>query len=160
MALLDKFRQLADAREALAQLGEDPFRATIERILSPTEAIVNGRPMILAGTNNYLGLTLDTQCIEAAVRAVREEGTGTTGSRMANGSYSGHVALEKELADFYGRRWCVVFSTGYLANLGLISALTGPGIEKGRRARRCGPPPWCRALACCLCAAASRRNSP
>jgi len=127
MALLDKFRQLADAREALAQLGEDPFRATIERILSPTEAIVNGRPMILAGTNNYLGLTLDTQCIEAAVRAVREEGTGTTGSRMANGSYSGHVALEKDLADFYGRRWCVVFSTGYIANLGLISALTGPG---------------------------------
>jgi 8-amino-7-oxononanoate synthase len=127
MALLDKFRQLADAREALARLGEDPFRATIERILSPTEAIVNGRPMILAGTNNYLGLTLDTQCIEAAVRAVREEGTGTTGSRMANGSYSGHVALEKDLADFYGRRWCVVFSTGYIANLGLISALTGPG---------------------------------
>src|SRR5262245_21462192 len=127
MALLDKFRQLADAREALARLGEDPFRATIERILSPTEAIVNGRPMILAGTNNYLGLTLDTLCIEAAVRAVREEGTGTTGSRMANGSYRGHVALEKDLADFYGRRWCVVFSTGYVANLGLISALTGPG---------------------------------
>jgi 8-amino-7-oxononanoate synthase len=127
MALLDKFRQLADAREALARLGEDSFPATIERILSPTEAIVNGRPMILAGTNNYLGLTLDTQCIEAAVRAVREEGTGTTGSRMANGSYSGHVALEKDLADFYGRRWCVVFSTGYVANLGLISALTGPG---------------------------------
>ena len=127
MALLDKFRQLADAREALARLGEDPFRATIERILSPTEAIVNGRQMILAGTNNYLGLTLDTECIEAAVRAVREEGTGTTGSRMANGSYSGHIALEKDLAEFYGRRWCVVFSTGYAANLGVISALTGPG---------------------------------
>ena len=127
MALLDKFRQIADAREALARLGEDPFRATIERILSPTEAIVNGRPMILAGTNNYLGLTLDHQCIEAAVGALREEGTGTTGSRMANGSYSGHVALEKELADFYGRRWCVVFSTGYVANLGLISALTSSG---------------------------------
>lgn len=126
MALLDKFRQLADAREALARLGEDPFRATIERILSPTEAIVNGRPMILAGTNNYLGLTLDTQCIEAAVQAVRKEGTGTTGSRMANGSYIGHAALEKELADFYGRRWCVVFTTGYVANLGIISALTGP----------------------------------
>jgi 8-amino-7-oxononanoate synthase len=125
MALLDKFRQLADAREALAQLGEDPFSATIERILSPTEAIVNGRPMILAGTNNYLGLTLDAQCIEAAVRAVREEGTGTTGSRMANGSYSGHLALEKDLAEFYERRWCVVFSTGYTANLGVISALTG-----------------------------------
>jgi 8-amino-7-oxononanoate synthase len=127
MALLEKFRPIAAAREALAQLGEDPFRATVERIVSPTEAIVNGRLMILAGTNNYLGLTLDTECIEAAVRALREQGTGTTGSRMANGRYSGHVALEKDLAEFYGRRWCVVFSTGYAANLGVISALTGTG---------------------------------
>jgi len=127
MALFDKFRPIADARAALVQLGEDPFRATVERILSPTEAIVNGRPMILAGTNNYLGLTLDAECIEAAVQALREQGTGTTGSRMANGSYSGHVALESDLAEFYGRQWCVVFSTGYAANLGVISALTGTG---------------------------------
>ncbi|HWQ69207.1 MAG TPA: aminotransferase class I/II-fold pyridoxal phosphate-dependent enzyme [Patescibacteria group bacterium] len=126
-ALLEKFRQLADAREALTQLSQDPFRVTIERILSPTEALVNGRPMILAGTNNYLGLTFDPQCIEAAVQAVQEQGTGTTGSRMANGSFSGHLALEKELAEFFGRRWCNVFSTGYLANLGVIAALTGPG---------------------------------
>ncbi|KAB2961749.1 MAG: aminotransferase class I/II-fold pyridoxal phosphate-dependent enzyme [Candidatus Methylomirabilis oxygeniifera] len=83
--------------------------------------------MILAGTNNYLGLTFDPECIEAAVQAVREQGTGTTGSRMANGSFSGHLALEKELAEFFGRRWCDVFSTGYLANLGVIAALTGPG---------------------------------
>lgn len=126
-ALLDKFRQLADAREALTQLSQDPFRVTIEQILSPTEARVNGRPMILAGTNNYLGLTFDPQCIEAAVQAVQEQGTGTTGSRMANGSFSGHLALEQELAEFFGRRWCDVFSTGYLANLGVIAALTGPG---------------------------------
>ncbi len=125
--LLEKFRQLADAREALTQLSQDPFRVTIERILSPTEALVNSRPMILAGTNNYLGLTFDPECIEAAVQAVREQGTGTTGSRMANGSFSGHLALEKELAEFFGRRWCDVFSTGYLANLGVIAALTGPG---------------------------------
>lgn len=125
--LLEKFRQLAAAREALTQLSQDPFRVTIERILSPTEALVNSRPMILAGTNNYLGLTFDPECIEAAVQAVREQGTGTTGSRMANGSFSGHLALEKELAEFFGRRWCDVFSTGYLANLGVIAALTGPG---------------------------------
>lgn len=125
--LLEKFRPLADAREALTQLSQDPFRVTIERILSPTEALVNSRPMILAGTNNYLGLTFDPECIEAAVQAVREQGTGTTGSRMANGSFSGHLALEKELAEFFGRRWCDVFSTGYLANLGVIAALTGPG---------------------------------
>lgn len=127
MALLKKFRQLADARKSLAMVSEDPFRVTIERLLSPTEAVVNGRPVILAGTNNYLGLTFDPQCIEAAAHAVREQGTGTTGSRMANGNFIGHLALERELAEFYGRRWCDVFSTGYLANLGVISALAGPG---------------------------------
>jgi 8-amino-7-oxononanoate synthase len=126
-ALLKKFRQLADAREALTQSSQDPFRVIIERILSPTEALVNGHPMILAGTNNYLGLTFDPQCIQAAVQAVQEQGTGTTGSRMANGSFSGHLALEHELAEFFGRRWCNVFSTGYQANLGVIAALTGQG---------------------------------
>ncbi len=127
MALLDKFQPLAQAREALAQISADPFRVTIEQILSPTEAVINGRQTILVGTNNYLGLTFDPACIEAAAEAVREQGTGTTGSRMANGSFGGHVALEQELARFYGRRKGVVFSTGYLANLGIISALTGTG---------------------------------
>ncbi len=127
MALLEKFRRVDEARQAFARTGTDPFRVTFERVLSPTEAVVNGRRVILAGTNNYLGLTFDPECIEAAARAVREYGTGTTGSRMANGSFDGHLLLERELADFYGRRWCVVFSTGYLANLGMISVLTGPG---------------------------------
>jgi 8-amino-7-oxononanoate synthase len=127
MGLLEKFRQVAEARRALTRASADPFGVTVERMLSPTEAVVNGRRMILAGTNNYLGLTFDPECIEAAVRAAHEYGTGTTGSRMANGSFGGHLALERELAEFYGRRWCVVFSTGYLANLGMISALSGPG---------------------------------
>ncbi len=127
MALLDKFQQLAQAREALAQISADPFRVVIEQILSPTEAMIDGRHTILVGTNNYLGLTFDPACIEAAAVAVKEQGTGTTGSRMANGSFGGHVALEHELARFYGRRKGVVFSTGYLANLGIISALTAAG---------------------------------
>lgn len=127
MALLDKFQPLAQAREALARISADPFRVMIEQILSPTEAVINGRPTILVGTNNYLGLTFDPACIEAAAAAVKEQGTGTTGSRMANGSFGGHVALEHELAEFYGRRKGVVFSTGYLANLGIISALTAAG---------------------------------
>ena len=83
--------------------------------------------MILAGTNNYLGLTFDPDCIDAAANAVRELGTGTTGSRMANGTYSGHVQLEQELADFFGCKYGMVFSTGYIANLAMLSALTGPG---------------------------------
>jgi 8-amino-7-oxononanoate synthase len=83
--------------------------------------------MILAGTNNYMGLTFDPECIEAASQAAQKLGTGTTGSRMANGTYSGHVQLERELADFYGCTYGVVFSTGYIANLGMLSSLTAPG---------------------------------
>jgi 8-amino-7-oxononanoate synthase len=64
--------------------------------------------------------------MEAAIEAIRAEGTGTTGSRIANGSYSEHVALEKELAEFYGKKHCMVFTTGYQANLGVISSLVGP----------------------------------
>jgi 8-amino-7-oxononanoate synthase len=99
----------------------------VERILSPTEGMVAGRRVILGGTNNYLGLTFDPACIEAGAAALRSEGTGTTGSRMANGSYAGHLALEHELAQFYGWPQAIVFSTGYLANLGMIGALAAPG---------------------------------
>jgi 8-amino-7-oxononanoate synthase len=127
MSLFDKFKQLAAAKKALAEIGADPFKVVVERVLSPTEAMVNGRQTVLVGTNNYLGLTFDPQCIEAARTAVEELGTGTTGSRMANGTFAGHVALERDLAEFYERRYGVVFSTGYLANLGVISALAGPG---------------------------------
>ncbi len=127
MALLHKFRPLAEARQALGTGGPDPFNFVVDQILSATEAVVNGRRTILAGTNNYLGLTFDPECVEAARAALEEQGTGTTGSRMANGSFAGHLALERELAEFFGRRVAVVFSTGYLANLGIISALVGPG---------------------------------
>ncbi|MBN2702016.1 MAG: serine palmitoyltransferase [Methylohalobius sp. ZOD2] len=126
MTLLDKFKPLQEARDRLKALGADPFNVTVEKILSPTEAIVNGRRAILAGTNNYLGLTFHPDCIAAAEKAVREEGCGTTGSRMANGNYADHQALEREFADFYGLPHSVVFSTGYLANLALLSTLPGP----------------------------------
>lgn len=127
MTIFGKFQQLAAARRELAESGVNPFAVTIERAISATEAIVNGRRTILAGTNNYLGLTFNSRCVDAARKAVEEGGTGTTGSRMANGSYAGHVELERELAEFFGRRGAIVFSTGYIANLGMLSALTGPG---------------------------------
>ncbi|TDJ67639.1 MAG: aminotransferase class I/II-fold pyridoxal phosphate-dependent enzyme [Planctomycetota bacterium] len=127
MALFDKFKQLANHREALFHGGIDPGRVVIERILSPTHAIIDGRETVLFGTNNYLGLTFDEQSIDAGRAALSREGTGTTGSRMANGSYAGHAALERELADFFGRKHCVVFSTGYSANLGVLMGLAGPG---------------------------------
>jgi len=127
MPIFKKFGELASARQALMKHSMDPFQIVIERILSPTEAMVNGRRTILAGTNNYLGLTFNQECIDAAGVALREEGTGTTGSRMANGSFAGHLALERELAEFYGRKSAIVFSTGYLANLGILSTLPGKG---------------------------------
>jgi len=114
-------------RQELAVLGIDPFGVQIDRILSPTEGVIDGRPTILAGTNNYLGMTFDPDCITAARDALETSGTGTTGSRMANGSYAVHRELELELARFYGKRDAIVFSTGYQANLGMISALAGPG---------------------------------
>ena len=103
--------------------GADPFQIRMERVLSPTEAIINGKKTLLVGTNNYFGLTFDPSCMEAAIAAIRAEGTGTTGSRIANGSYSEHVSLEEEIAAFYGKKHCMVFTTGYQANLGIISNL-------------------------------------
>jgi len=127
MGIFDKFSKLAAGRRELDALGIDPFGVQIDRIVSPTEGVIGGRHTILAGTNNYLGLTFDAQCIAAAHHALDQEGTGTTGSRMANGSYASHRLLEEELAAFYGMRDAIVFSTGYQANLGLLAGLTGPG---------------------------------
>jgi 8-amino-7-oxononanoate synthase len=127
MHIFDKFQQLAETRKELENSCDSFFNIVMEEIISGTEAVINGRPTILAGSNNYLGLSFDTDCIDAACDAVRKEGTGTTGSRMANGTFSGHVALERELADFFDRKGAIVFSTGYIANLAMLSTLVGPG---------------------------------
>lgn len=126
MGLLDRFQQLGQFHGRIKACGADPFAVKLEHVLSPTEAIVNGRHTILAGTNNYLGLTFDPACIDAAAEALRSDGTGTTGSRIANGSYAGHKRLEADLAAFFARRHAMVFTTGYQANLGIISTLAGP----------------------------------
>lgn len=125
MTILAKFSPLRENYERLRSFGHDPFSVRFERILSPTEGLLNGRRTILLGTNNYLGLTFDESAIAAGVEALTRQGTGTTGSRIANGSYAGHGDLEKALADFYGRQHCMVFTTGYQANLGMISTLVG-----------------------------------
>jgi 8-amino-7-oxononanoate synthase len=127
MSLFDKFQPIIDIQGELQQLGVMPFGAVTEKLLSSTEAIVNGHKVILAGTNNYLGLTFEPECLEAAKKAIDELGTGTTGSRMANGTFAGHVALEKELAAYFDRKHAIVFSTGYAATMGMCSTLAGPG---------------------------------
>jgi 8-amino-7-oxononanoate synthase len=127
MALLEKFQPVACIRDDLEAGGHDPTRVVIDEILSPTEGLVEGRKTILAGTNNYLGLTFDPACIEAGKNAMDAQGTGTTGSRMANGSFAAHAELEADIADFFGLPHAMVFSTGYAANLGMLTALCGKG---------------------------------
>jgi len=125
--LFDKFQAMADFQAELAQREVTPFGAVTEEILSATEGLVQGRKVILAGTNNYLGLSYDPRCIKAAQAAAARWGTGTTGSRLANGSFAEHQALESEIADFYGVGNAIVFSTGYAATMGMCATLAGPG---------------------------------
>jgi len=125
--LFDKFQTMADFQAELAARGVAPFGAVTEKLISATEGIVQGKHVILAGTNNYLGLSYDPRCIKAAQEAAARWGTGTTGSRMANGSFAEHQALETEIARFYGVDHAIVFSTGYSATMGMCATLAGPG---------------------------------
>ena len=125
--LFDKFQAMADFQAELAQRDVQPFGAVTEEILSATEGVVQGRKVILAGTNNYLGLSYDPRCIKASQDAAARWGTGTTGSRLANGSFAEHQALETEIAQFYGVDHGIVFSTGYAATMGMCATMAGPG---------------------------------
>ena len=126
MSLLSKFEPLAELRAALAGSGRVPSVATpMDAVHSATEATIDGRRVLLAGTNNYLGLTFAPETREAAIHAIQTLGTGTTGSRMASGNYADHRALERDFAEAFGWPAAIVFSTGYQANLGAISALAG-----------------------------------
>jgi 8-amino-7-oxononanoate synthase len=128
VSLLDKFEALRPLRAALAQTPGVPAVATpMDEIHSAREATVQGRRLLLAGSNNYLGLTFDAACRSAAIAAIEAYGTGSTGSRMASGNYQAHRDLERALADAFGWPAGIVFSTGYQANLGTLSALAGAG---------------------------------
>lgn len=124
--LFDKHKGIEDRFARMMTLGVNALGLTNDRIISPTRAMINGRETILAGTNNYMGITLDADCIKAGQDAMAEFGTGTTGSRIANGNYALHSQLEAELARFLKRKHCIVFTTGYQANLGMMSGLAGP----------------------------------
>jgi 8-amino-7-oxononanoate synthase len=127
MSLFDKFAKLADARAGLGNHGVAPLATPIDDVLSPAEGVIDGKRVILAGTNNYMGLTMDRAVVAAGVEALEHYGTGTTGSRMANGSYHLHRHLEQSLAHAWGWPSAIVFSTGYQANLGTLSALAAQG---------------------------------
>jgi 8-amino-7-oxononanoate synthase len=127
LGIFDTHSALSKRYESARSSGQMPTGVVMDRQLSATEAEINGRRTVTVGTHNYLGLAFDKTCIEAAAEAVRREGTGTCGSRIANGSFSEHVALEREIAEFHSMRHAMVFSTGYQANLGVISTLVGVG---------------------------------
>lgn len=126
--LLSKFDPLIQERENLLATGvKDPFSLVMEEVISPTVAICDGKETILLGTYNYMGMTFDDDVRQAGLKALKEFGSGTTGSRVLNGTYSLHRDCEDALKEFYDMDHAMVFSTGYQANLGIISTLAGKG---------------------------------
>ncbi len=100
--LFDKFDPLIEIRRSLLSTGmTDPFNLVMERVESPTVAICNGQRTILLGTYNYMGMTFDPDVIAAGKQALDEYGSGTTGSRVLNGTYRGHRDCEDALKEFY-----------------------------------------------------------
>ena len=126
--LLAKYGPLIAEHAGLLSTGiRDPFGIVMDKVLSPTEAIIKGRHTILLGTYNYMGMTFDADVIAAGKRALDTYGAGTTGSRVLNGTYQTHKECEDALKDYYGTAHAMVFSTGYQANLGMVSTLAGKG---------------------------------
>lgn len=125
MDLFKKCREYTEAKEAM-RAGYYPYFTPIEAT-EGTEVMIRGKRLIMAGSNNYLGLTTHPKVKEASRKALEKYGTGCTGSRFLNGTLDIHEALEEDLADFMGRAASLVFSTGYQTNVGTISALLSRG---------------------------------
>ena len=125
IALFDKCRSFTRAREVQAS-GLYPYFKPISHS-EDTVVVIEGKSRIMMGSNNYLGLTHHPAVLAAAKAALERYGSGCTGSRFLNGTLDLHEQLESELAEFFGKESCLVFSTGYQANLGLISGLVGRG---------------------------------
>ncbi|MGQ9683600.1 MAG: aminotransferase class I/II-fold pyridoxal phosphate-dependent enzyme [Anaerolineae bacterium] len=125
MDLFEKCRQFTRAREAMDS-GYYPYFIPLDHT-EGTEVVIEGRRLIMIGSNNYLGLTTHPKVRQAAIDAIREYGTSCTGSRFLNGNLKLHKELEARLAAFVGKEAALVFSTGFQSNLGAISALVGRG---------------------------------
>lgn len=123
VALFEKCLAYTKAEEVKA-LGLYPYFKPISES-EDTVVVIEGQRRIMLGSNNYLGLTHHPKVLEAASRALHTYGSGCTGSRFLNGSLDLHVQLEQALAEFLGKDDCIVFSTGYGANLGMISGILG-----------------------------------
>lgn len=121
--LFDKCYNFTRARE-LQEQGWYPYFKAIQSG-ADTEVVIDGRKLIMVGSNNYLGLTQDPRIKRAAAKALEDFGSGCTGSRFLNGTLSLHVELEEKLAEFMNAEAALVFSTGFLTNLGTISTIAG-----------------------------------
>ena len=125
VALFEKCRNYTKAREVQA-MGLYPYFTPIQES-EDTVVKIDGKTKVMMGSNNYLGLTHHPKVLEAADAALHKYGSGCTGSRFLNGNLDLHEQLESTLAEFLGKESCLVFSTGYQANLGLVSGLVGRG---------------------------------
>jgi len=123
--IFEKCRAFTAARQIMAA-GIYPYFHRVESGQDP-EVIIEGRPMIMVGSNNYLGLTSHPKVKKAARDAVERYGSGCVGSRFLNGTLDLHEELERRLAEFVGKESTLVFSTGMLANIGILSTL----VERG-----------------------------
>ncbi len=123
--IFDKCYDFKDAAEA-RETGIYPFFKPIEKMVG-TKVYIEGHEMLMAGSNNYLGLATDARLEEAARKAVDKFGTTCSGSRFMNGTLDLHEEFESQLADFVQKESAVCFTTGYQTNLGAISALLGKG---------------------------------
>jgi 8-amino-7-oxononanoate synthase len=123
MDLLDKCYQFTRAKEVMRQ-GYYPYFMPLDDTEGAVVS-VKGKELVMAGSNNYLGLTTHPKVRAAAIEAVERYGTSCTGSRFLNGTLALHGALDRRFAEFLGKEAAVCFSTGYQTNLGVISALVG-----------------------------------
>ncbi|MEV4798490.1 aminotransferase class I/II-fold pyridoxal phosphate-dependent enzyme [Nonomuraea sp. NPDC049421] len=125
--MLDAFARcrLHEDFEPVTEMGANPYYRPVEERLATGEVRVDGRVLVSAGSNDYLGLSADPRLKDAACRAVRRLGTGTSGSRLVNGSLALHETLESRLAAFLGQQAAMVTPSGFLANMAL-GALVGP----------------------------------
>lgn len=123
MPLFKKCEEYVYIRE-LVDKGIYPYFHELES-KQDIEVMMEGERRIMLGSNNYLGLTVNQEVIDAGLEAMKKYGTGCSGSRFLNGTLDLHNKLERELADFLGTEDCVTFSTGFQSNLGIISAICG-----------------------------------
>ena len=125
MDILDKAYNWTEA-DLVREMGLYPWFLPLEDT-EGTEVVVEGRKILMIGSNNYLGLTTDPRVREAAIEAVKRYGTSCTGSRFLNGTLALHQEAEERLAAYVDMEAALVFSTGYQVNLGTISAIIGRG---------------------------------